>query len=157
MAPASTIIICTDTRSGIDEKVGLRRHVLADTFYWIALANVRDAAHGRILGISRGLAFRRIVTTAEVLIEYLNFYSEDPRLRMVAAQTVEDILAGTKVQVLPQSQFTFRSGLDLFRSRPDKGYSLTDCVSMESMRALGIADVLTDDHHFQQEGFGLVR
>ena len=133
------------------------RLVFADTFYWIALTNVRDAAHGRMMALSRSFAYRRIVTTEEVLTEYLNFYSGDRRLRMVAAQTVEDILAAKSVHVLPQSQSTFRAGLDLYHLRPDKRYSLTDCVSMQSMRALGIEDVLTDDHHFQQEGFALVR
>jgi len=35
----------------------------------------------------------------------------------------------------------------------DKGYSLTDCISMETMRHEGITDVLTNDAHFEQEGF----
>jgi predicted nucleic acid-binding protein len=33
------------------------------------------------------------------------------------------------------------------------GYSLTDCISMDTMRQLGIAEVLTNDRHFEQEGF----
>jgi len=31
--------------------------------------------------------------------------------------------------------------------------SLTDCISMEVMRREGISDVLTNDRHFEQEGF----
>jgi hypothetical protein len=42
--------------------------VFADTFYWVALTLPRDAAHSRA---SRFHA--AIVTTQEVLIEYLNF------------------------------------------------------------------------------------
>ena len=41
----------------------------------------------------------------------------------------------------------------LYKARPDKQYSLTDCVSMEAMRQAGIAEVLTRDGHFTQEGF----
>jgi len=36
---------------------------------------------------------------------------------------------------------------------PDKGYSLTDCISMNTMRAEGLTEILTNDVHFTQEGF----
>ena len=55
--------------------------------------------------------------------------------------------------MIPQSRDSFRAGLDLYIRRPDKGYSLTDCISMETMRREGLAEALTDDHHFEQEGF----
>ena len=45
------------------------------------------------------------------------------------------------------------AGLDLYRARPDKRYSLTDCISMQTMRKEGITEVLTNDRHFEQEGF----
>ena len=41
----------------------------------------------------------------------------------------------------------------LFGSRPDKSWSLTDCISFAVMEAHGISDVLTCDHHFAQAGF----
>jgi len=43
--------------------------------------------------------------------------------------------------------------MSLYEARPDKGYSLTDCISMQTMRREGITEVLTDDRHFEQEGF----
>jgi predicted nucleic acid-binding protein len=55
--------------------------------------------------------------------------------------------------VIPQSHESFLAGLDLYRARPDKGYSLTDCVSMQAMRREGLRDALTNDRHFEQEGF----
>lgn len=51
---------------------------------------------------------------------------------------------------------TAMAGLDLYGARPDKGYSLTDCISMQTMRDRGIVEVLTHDHHFEQEGFVLL-
>ncbi|HMG73540.1 MAG TPA: hypothetical protein VK582_08565 [Pyrinomonadaceae bacterium] len=39
------------------------------------------------------------------------------------------------------------------KERPDKGYSLTDCISMNVMRERGLTDVLTNDPHFRQEGY----
>ncbi len=53
----------------------------------------------------------------------------------------------------PQSHQTFLDGLALYKARPDKGYSLTDCISMEAMRQEGITEILTHDGHFTQEGF----
>ncbi len=46
-----------------------------------------------------------------------------------------------------------RAGLQLYRDRPDKRYSLTDCISMQTMRREGLTEVLTNDRHFEQEGF----
>jgi len=43
--------------------------------------------------------------------------------------------------------------MTLYEQRPDKGYSLVDCISMQTMRREGVIDVLTNDRHFQQEGF----
>jgi hypothetical protein len=48
---------------------------------------------------------------------------------------------------------SFLAGFSLYRNWLDKGYSLTDCISMQMMRQLGIAEVLTHDKHFTQEGF----
>ncbi len=62
------------------------------------------------------------------------------------------LVSGT-VQVVRQTTATFSAGLTLYRARLDKGYSLTDCISMETMRNEGITDVLTNDAHFEQEGF----
>jgi len=57
------------------------------------------------------------------------------------------------VTVLPQTRADFDAALALYEARADKEYSLTDCRSMLAMRPLGISDVLTNDHHFTQEGF----
>jgi predicted nucleic acid-binding protein len=43
--------------------------------------------------------------------------------------------------------------LRLYEALPDKGYSLTDCISMEAMRRDGITDILTRDSHFRTGRF----
>ena len=60
------------------------------------------------------------------------------------------------MKVLPQSRDSFLRAMDRFSNRPDKQYSLTDCSSMNAMDAEGIEDVLTNDRHFQQEGFNVL-
>ena len=128
--------------------------VFADTFYWIDITNPKDSAHrSALLGVRPTLGSRMIVTTDEVLTEFLAFCASDPRLRLEAAFAVQDILEAEDVRVVPQSHRTFLMGLELYRDRPDKGYSLTDCISMQCMRSEGLIDVPTDDRHFEQEGF----
>ncbi len=55
--------------------------------------------------------------------------------------------------VLPQSHESFSDGFELYQARADKGYSLTDCISMNACRERGITEILTHDVHFEQEGF----
>jgi hypothetical protein len=44
-------------------------------------------------------------------------------------------------------------GLALYAARPDKEWSLTDCVSFLVMQDHGVTEALTADHHFEQAGF----
>lgn len=50
----------------------------ADTFYWVALADFADSAHQRALILTSERASSGIVTTDEVLTEYLTFFSAAP-------------------------------------------------------------------------------
>lgn len=130
------------------------RSVFADTFYWAALTSTEDAAHERALSLSRAIAADRIVTTDEVLAEYLAFFSgARPSIRAQAADNVADLIRSSTVLVVPQSRKSFLAGLELYRARPDKHYSLTDCISMQTMRKEGLTEALTNDRHFEQEGF----
>jgi hypothetical protein len=55
--------------------------------------------------------------------------------------------------MLPPSSDLFYAGLDLFSRRPDKYWSLTDCISFVVMERFSMTDALTADRHFQQAGF----
>jgi predicted nucleic acid-binding protein len=124
--------------------------VFADTFYWIALTNPRDSFHHKVLEFSRSLRPQAIVTTDEVLTELLTFSAADQQLRLEASLVVNDVLADGNVSVIPQTRRSFLAGFALYQARPDKGYSLTDCISMQTMRHSGLTGVLTNDRHFEQ-------
>jgi predicted nucleic acid-binding protein len=68
----------------------------------------------------------------------------------------EEAMSHGQIVVLPQTRDSLLSGFALYKARGDKGYSLTDCISMITMREKGIGEVLTHDHHFEQEGFTLL-
>ncbi len=100
------------------------------------------------------LGNRRLITTDAVLIEFLNALSGGgAHIRNAAVQMVETILHNPQVSVVPMSRRTFTRSLVLFKARPDKGHSLTDCSSMLLMRERRLSEVLTTDRHFEQEGF----
>jgi predicted nucleic acid-binding protein len=133
------------------------RSLFADTFYWIALLDPRDAFHAAALAVSGTLGAARVVTTDEVFTEVLNYFSGmGPVWRGQAATSVRDLRTDPAVHVLPQTRADFDAALALYEARPDKGYSLTDCRSMLALRDLGLTDVLTNDHHFTQEGFTIL-
>jgi len=56
-------------------------------------------------------------------------------------------------RVIPAAAELLQRGRDLFAARPDKAWSLTDCVSSVVMNDLAITDARTTDHHFTQAGF----
>lgn len=130
------------------------RAVFADTSYWIGLLNPRDQTHDIAVRVSKDLVGCRIVTTEDVLTELLNYFgSRGPYFRSAASKLVERMQTNRSIDILPQTHDSFLAGLDLYQARPDKGYSLTDCISMEAMRREGLSEVLTSDEHFTQEGF----
>jgi predicted nucleic acid-binding protein len=69
---------------------------------------------------------------------------------------IRDLRSDPQVDVQPQSRADFDAALSLYESRPDKEYSLTDCRSMLALLALGLTDILMNDHHFTQEGFTIL-
>ncbi len=130
--------------------------VFADTFYWYGLTNRRDAWHSLVVQARGRVRNRPIFTTEEVLTEFLGAMSGDPFLRAAASKMVDTIHRAPMITVLPQSHDSFHNGLELYRDRPDKGYSLVDCISMNACSTEGIDEILTNDHHFTQEGFHIL-
>jgi len=128
--------------------------VFADTFYWIAITNIKDNAHRKAKSFALSAAPGTILTTEEVLTEYLNYFAAwGSTLRSKGSTNVQKMRHSLTVRIAPQTTASFQDGCALYRARPDKNYSLTDCISMQTMRAEGITDALTNEVHFEQEGF----
>jgi hypothetical protein len=53
----------------------------ADTFYWIALTNPKDAAHRAAMEFTAKLGPRAVITTDEVLVELLAYCASSSKLR----------------------------------------------------------------------------
>ena len=130
------------------------KRLFADTVYWIALTNSFDQYHAKAVEVSSALGNCRLFTTEAVLTEFLNALADKgPLVRAAAVEMVEAIMSNSQVRVIPQSRRTFSRSLAFYKARPDKGYSLTDFGPMLLMRERRLAEALTTDRHFEQEGF----
>lgn len=130
------------------------RRIFVDTHYWIAIISPVDQWRSRALAASKLLGSAILVTSDEVLTEILNYFSKArTELRMRAVEEVRTILLNQTIEVVSCSHIGFLNAIELYEARPDKGYSLTDCISMNICREHGITEILTHDDHFRQEGF----
>jgi predicted nucleic acid-binding protein len=130
------------------------RKIFLDTFYLKALADRGDNAHRLAISMVARLGNFRGVTSEMVLTELLNaLCSRGEYLRKSAIRLTHRLRNDSKTIIIPQTSEQFQQAFDFYQRRLDKGYSLTDCASMQIMRQLEIYEILTFDKHFQQEGF----
>ena len=95
------------------------------------------SAHTRNAG-AVDISDASLVTTEEVLSEFLAAVSaHGDRARRLACRLVREILNDAGIEVVAQSHESFFAGLALYERRPDKQYSLVDCISMNAMRQQG--------------------
>jgi len=130
------------------------KEVFADSLYWIALTHPRDQWHQQAADAKKRRSEARLVTTEDVLVEYLTYfgaYGSD--VRRTAARVARVLLDRVDIEVVPHTTDAFLAGLKLYEARHDKSYSMVDCISMQVMRRRDLTDVLTHDEHFTQEGF----
>jgi predicted nucleic acid-binding protein len=105
------------------------RRFFVDAFYWSALFNPGDQWHAWVLAFAATLDTYHLYTTDEVLTELLAFYSTaNATVRTRAVAFVRAILDDDDITVIPQTRAGFLHALDLYTTRPDKQYSLTDCT-----------------------------
>ena len=130
------------------------RTVFADTGYWVALLNPRDELHDKATELSKSLDPVHIVTSEMVLTEVLNDFSKrGDYLRQAATELIDRIQENSNITVVSQTSQQFQQGLELYKNRLDKNWSLTDCVSFKIMEQMEICEALAYDKHFEQAGF----
>jgi predicted nucleic acid-binding protein len=125
--------------------------VFADSFYFFALLSPRDAAHRKCCEFSDSYT-PSLLTTAWVITEVADGFSTTPN-RSLVAKIVDRLLEEPGNVLLPPSESLFERGLQLYHDRPDKDWSLTDCISFVAMQDHGVTEALTGDRHFEQAGF----
>jgi uncharacterized protein len=125
--------------------------VFADAFYFVALLNRADQYHAKATAAANQL-HGEIVTTEWVLTEVADALANSASRRCVAP-FVHDLSQDPKVRIVRAGGEWFVRGLQLYEQRPDKDWSLTDCISFAVMTEEKLTDALTGDRHFTQAGF----
>ncbi len=128
--------------------------VFVDTAAWLALVNTRDALHvpaQRVLNDLRRQG-AQLTTTEFVLIEVANALSA-PTFRTQVVALIDGLRLLPDVVIVPADTTLLAAGWQLYRARPDKEWSLTDCASFIVMQQEQITQVFTSDRHFEQAGF----
>jgi len=125
----------------------------ADSSYWMALSRQRDQYHRRAVAWNQFVIRTRsiIVTTEAVLWEWLNAFS-DASTRAVAAEGYRRAHADARIEVAPFQPELIDTAVQLYRTRSDKNWSLTDCLSFVVMERRQLKEALTTDRHFEQAG-----
>ena len=125
--------------------------VFADTFFYLASLNPKDEAHQQAVSFAQGYD-GKIITTEFVFLEVADGLCKT-HLRGRIHRFFDRLRMSSKHLIVPVRHDLFVKGLELYASRPDKEWSLTDCTSFIVMQDHGITDALTGDHHFEQAGF----
>lgn len=129
--------------------------VFADTFYFLALVNPTDHAHDWAIYITTQID-SGIVTSAWVLTEVADALAA-PWNRGLFIRLFDSLKINSEVVIIPPDEDLFTEGVNLYRGRRDKTWSLTDCISFVVMKREGITVALTKDKHFEQAGFTLIQ
>ncbi len=125
--------------------------VFADTSYYVAMLGRNDAHHERAVDWSQRL-LGRVLVTEYVLVE-LGSALSGPADRHLYVPFVEALLKDPGTIFVSASERLFREGLAWFAARPDKEWSLVDCISFVVMKQRRLQEALTTDRHFVQAGF----
>jgi predicted nucleic acid-binding protein len=123
----------------------------ADSFVFLAMVNPADRRHRAAVEALSGTA-RPLVTTAWVLTELADGVCS-PKTRPLFLSIEDRLRNDPLATILPPDERLYNLGLALYRDRPDKDGSLTDCISFVVMQERGLTEALTGDHHFEQAGF----
>lgn len=135
-------------------KIEPKEKVFADTGAFIALLVRRDELHEQTKEVMLELSAKAttLYITEPVLFEIANALSS-VKHRQHAVNLIDELSQLPNVIIIQFTNELFENALKLYRERPDKEWSLTDCYSFIVMEENKIKFAFTSDKHFEQAGF----
>ena len=128
--------------------------IFIDTGYILALTNTADKYHERARATALIIP-PPFITTEAVLIESGNAVSSQ-RWRQLGIAALNDLRSDPNIAVILVDTALLERAIELYSSRPDKEWGLTDCLSFVVMQDNAVRKALTTDRHFEQAGFQIV-
>ncbi|MEH1924890.1 type II toxin-antitoxin system VapC family toxin [Nostoc sp.] len=129
-----------------------QERLFLDTVFIQAVLNKNDQYHHQAKALFPRVrnAFEVCVTEA-VLIEVGNALSAVHRTASV--QFINQCYQTDNIKVVSVDTQLLMRALELYHSRQDKNWGLTDCISFIVMKEQGLIYAVTADIHFVQAGF----
>jgi uncharacterized protein len=127
-----------------------------DTSGWGAWADKREQFHAKAVDAIDEVWRQggRVITTNWVLAELTALLTSPLHVsKAQQIQLLDDIYADAGVPVVTVDPTMEAAAWQMWRSRPDKEWTATDCTSFVVMQNTKLTEPVTADHHFEQAGF----
>jgi hypothetical protein len=125
---------------------------LLDTVFIQALLNHRDQYHAKAKAwLPRLRTATEVWVTEAVLVEVGNALSAINR--PAAVQFIQHCYTTQNIRVVTIDTPLLTRALNLYKTRSDKSWGLTDCISFVVMEEHGLTEAVTADRHFVQAGY----
>jgi len=128
--------------------------IFIDTSGAIALNHQNDRHHLRARQWYQAIRAEqlRLLTTTAILAEIGDGFAGRGRWH-IAAQFIRAALADPRMAIVGVDRELIDRAVRLCDQRPDKAWSLTDCIRFAVMAERGVQAALTADDDFRQAGF----
>ncbi|MBI4137986.1 MAG: PIN domain-containing protein [Candidatus Wildermuthbacteria bacterium] len=125
---------------------GKSERIFADSNYFIALFNERDALSEKANLISEKLEEQDILLciTNLIFLEIVTVTSVRAS-KQIAWEAGKYLLSSPRIQILHADEDLQRESWEIFQEITDKNISFVDCSIIASMKTLGISKLLTFD------------
>jgi predicted nucleic acid-binding protein len=135
----------------------MKQAVFVDTSAWLALINEADTDHVKAKTIRDNLlrSKKRFIVTDYIIVEIANSLCKT-RWRSHAVKLINSIRETDSIEVVEIDKEILDNAWNMYSTRTDKEWSLTDCVSFVVMGKHGIREAFTNDRHFEQAGFDVL-
>ena len=129
--------------------------LLLDTVFIQAILNKHDQHHKAAMDVlAQVRTARQVWVTEAVFQEAAAALSTLNRVGVAAF--IRQCYATSNIHVVNVDSRLFMSALSLYENRPDKAWSLTDCISFVVMDEHNLREAVTNDHHFVQAGYRIL-
>ena len=127
--------------------------LFVDTGFFLALFNRRDQYHEVAGRMANHFHQCRELWTSEAIMLEVAAGFRTPGQRPIAIGLWDRFHSDPRCRLATISGPLLARAMELFRSRPDKDWSLADCTSFVLMAEHHLTDALSCDQHFVQAGF----
>jgi predicted nucleic acid-binding protein len=135
----------------------MNNHVFVDTSALIAIGNKRDAFHAQAREVNDQLIQSNsfFVTSSAILLEFGNAFSTI-NLKPFSVRLIDAIMQSKKWKSVVVDENIMNDSFKLYKQMIDKDWGFVDCTSIVLAKSLGIQNVFSTDHHFEQAGLTIL-